>query len=189
MTWLAAYCILADLGAVYDRNLDGHTFTFSVSGYTYADRKVWGGMDAFLLWDRDTESLWWPPIGSRISIEHTVGKGISTLIDELASLATITKVMEPKAIFEIVTFRGRAVLDFSLNSPENCTVLWQPVAAAHLNWRRAPTRTIRPGMRRFSSGPHSDNHQGRKRWFCPRTRVRASRGRRHRPREFESINR
>ncbi|GAB4191430.1 MAG: hypothetical protein Kow00105_05500 [Phycisphaeraceae bacterium] len=63
----AAYCILADLGAVYDRRLDGHTLTFALSGYTYTDPKVWEGRDAFVLWDRETESLWWPPIGKAVS--------------------------------------------------------------------------------------------------------------------------
>lgn len=53
----AAYCILADLGAVYDRRLGEHTLTFGVSGYTYAEDEVWDGRDAFVLWDRDTESL------------------------------------------------------------------------------------------------------------------------------------
>ena len=63
----AAYCILADLGAVYSRDIKGHELTFGVSGYTYADPKVWDGKDAFVLWDRDTESLWWPPIGKAVS--------------------------------------------------------------------------------------------------------------------------
>jgi len=63
----AAYCILADLGAVYDRRLGDHTLTFALSGYTYADPKVWDGRDAFVLWDRETESLWWPPIGKAVS--------------------------------------------------------------------------------------------------------------------------
>jgi len=63
----AAYCVLADLGAVYDRRLGDHTLTFGVSGYTYADPDVWDGMDAFVLWDRETESLWWPPIGKAVS--------------------------------------------------------------------------------------------------------------------------
>ena len=63
----AAYCILADLGAVYSRQIKGHTLTFALSGYTYADPDVWDGMDAFVLWDRDTESLWWPPIGKAVS--------------------------------------------------------------------------------------------------------------------------
>jgi len=48
----AAYCILADLGAVYDRRLGDHTLTFALSGYTYADPDVWDGRDAFVLWDR-----------------------------------------------------------------------------------------------------------------------------------------
>lgn len=63
----AAYCILADLGAVYDRKIGQHTLTFAVSGYTYADSGVWDGRDAFVLWDRDTESLWWPPLGKAVS--------------------------------------------------------------------------------------------------------------------------
>ncbi len=64
----AAYCVLAELAAAYDRRLDEtHTLTFAVSGYTYADADVWGGEDAFVLWDRETESLWWPPIGKAVS--------------------------------------------------------------------------------------------------------------------------
>jgi len=63
----AAYCVLADLGAVYDRRVGGQTLTFGVSGYTYFDPAVWDGRDAFVLWDRETESLWWPPIGRAVS--------------------------------------------------------------------------------------------------------------------------
>ncbi|MDA1272699.1 MAG: DUF3179 domain-containing (seleno)protein [Verrucomicrobia bacterium] len=63
----AAYCILADLGAVYDRKLGGHTLTFGVSGYTYSEADIWSGLDAFVLWDRETESLWWPPSGVAVS--------------------------------------------------------------------------------------------------------------------------
>ena len=64
---MAAYCILADLGAVYDRNMADKKFTFALSGYTYFDEKVWDGMDGFVLWDRETESLWWPLIGEAVS--------------------------------------------------------------------------------------------------------------------------
>jgi uncharacterized protein DUF3179 len=64
---MAAYCILADLGAVYDRTLFDKEFTFALSGYTYFDRDVWDGMDGFVLWDRETESLWWPLIGKAVS--------------------------------------------------------------------------------------------------------------------------
>jgi hypothetical protein len=56
----AAYCYLADLAAVYPRTLEGDTFTFALSGYTYYDPEKWNGKDAFVLWDRQTESLWWP---------------------------------------------------------------------------------------------------------------------------------
>ncbi|PCI40373.1 MAG: hypothetical protein COB53_01210 [Elusimicrobia bacterium] len=63
----AAYCILADLGAVYERTLAGRTHTFALSGYTYFDPKVWEGLDGFVLWDRETESLWWPQSGKAVS--------------------------------------------------------------------------------------------------------------------------
>ncbi len=66
---MAAYCILADLGAIYERTMGGNTFTFALSGYTYFDPGVWDGMDGFVLWDRETESLWWPLIGQSVSGE------------------------------------------------------------------------------------------------------------------------
>lgn len=63
----AAYCILADLGAMYDRTYQNKSFTFALSGYTYYDKDVWDGMDGFVMWDRETESLWWPLIGEAVS--------------------------------------------------------------------------------------------------------------------------
>ena len=56
----AAYCHLADLAAIYPRVINGDTLTFALSGYTYYDEDKWDGKDAFVLWDRQTESLWWP---------------------------------------------------------------------------------------------------------------------------------
>lgn len=47
--------------------MEDHTFTFAVSGYTCGQTNVWGGRQAFVLWDRDTESLWWPTIGTAVS--------------------------------------------------------------------------------------------------------------------------
>lgn len=64
---MAVYCILADLGAVYERTYGDHTLTFALSGYTYYDEEIWDGLDGFILWDRDTESLWWPLIGQAVS--------------------------------------------------------------------------------------------------------------------------
>ena len=63
----AVYCILADLGAIYKRKYADKIFTFAVSGYTYYDPKVWNGLDGFILWDRETESLWWPLIDKAVS--------------------------------------------------------------------------------------------------------------------------
>ncbi len=64
---MAAYCILADLGAIYHRVIDGREFTFALSGYTYFDPEVWDGMDGFVFWDRETESTWWPLVGKAVS--------------------------------------------------------------------------------------------------------------------------
>ncbi len=64
---MIAYCVLADLAAAYTRNYCDKEITFAVSGYTYFDPQVWGGLDGFILWDRDTESLWWPLIDKAVS--------------------------------------------------------------------------------------------------------------------------
>ncbi len=64
---MAAYCILADLGAIYERTYGDKVLTFALSGYTYYDDDVWGGLDGFILWDRETESLWWPLIDKAVS--------------------------------------------------------------------------------------------------------------------------
>ncbi len=63
----AAYCILADLGAMYSRVIGDRTLTFALSGYTYYDPEVWDGLDGFIWWDRETESTWWPLIGKGVS--------------------------------------------------------------------------------------------------------------------------
>jgi hypothetical protein len=64
---MAAYCILADLGAIYERQYGDEELTFALSGYTYYDNEVWNGLDGFVFWDRETESLWWPLIGKAVS--------------------------------------------------------------------------------------------------------------------------
>ncbi len=64
---MAVYCILADLGAIYERKYGDKELTFALSGYTYYDEEVWGGLDGFVLWDRETESLWWPLIDRAVS--------------------------------------------------------------------------------------------------------------------------
>ena len=64
---MVAYCVLADLAAVYTRIYCGQEFTFALSGYTYFDPDVWNGLDGFVMWDRETESLWWPLIDKAVS--------------------------------------------------------------------------------------------------------------------------
>ena len=62
-----AYCKLADLAVVYDRNICDTKLTYAVSGYTYSDEQVWDNTRSFLLWDRETESLWWPLLDMGVS--------------------------------------------------------------------------------------------------------------------------
>ncbi|MBN4062134.1 MAG: hypothetical protein COA57_02205 [Flavobacteriales bacterium] len=62
-----AYCVLADLAAVYTRIYCNKEITFALSGYTYFDPEIWNGLDAFVFWDRETESLWWPLIDKGVS--------------------------------------------------------------------------------------------------------------------------
>ncbi len=62
-----AYCILADFAVVYDTRICDEELTFAVSGYTYATEDVFNNIEAFILWDRETESLWWPLIDMGVS--------------------------------------------------------------------------------------------------------------------------
>lgn len=64
---MVGYCVIADFPCVYSRNYCDRTFTFAVSGYTYHEDRVWDDKDGFVLWDRDTESLWWPLSGEAVS--------------------------------------------------------------------------------------------------------------------------
>lgn len=66
---MVVYCVLADLAAVYTRKYCDTILTFALSGYTYSDPDIWDGTDAFVLWDRETESLWWPLIDEAVSAE------------------------------------------------------------------------------------------------------------------------
>jgi hypothetical protein len=64
---MVTYSILSDRAAVYLRNYCDALFTFAVSGYSYWDYNVLDATSDFLLWDRETESLWWPLIGKAVS--------------------------------------------------------------------------------------------------------------------------
>lgn len=57
---LVAYCKLANLAVVYDRMICDTEINFAISGYTYAQPSVYNGVRSFIMWDRQTESLWWP---------------------------------------------------------------------------------------------------------------------------------
>jgi len=135
----AAYCILADLGAVYDRRLGDHTLTFAVSGYTYADPGVWDGMDAFVLWDRETESLWWPPIGKAVS-GALIDQPLKLLDEAQWSQTTWGEVVQ-KHPHAMVLQRGQ---DFE--RPQQWTRLDQPTPESVVESSEPPTIAPRWGQ-------------------------------------------
>lgn len=63
------YCPLADFINVYKRDYCGAVLTFALSGYTHNREGIHNGKDGFILWDRNTESLWWPLIHKGVSGE------------------------------------------------------------------------------------------------------------------------
>jgi hypothetical protein len=97
------YCFLADLGAVYTRVYHNKIFTFALSGYTYRDPNVWNGIDGFVFWDRETESLWWPLIDKAVSgtmigtdiKKHDTDKWFETTWGEIKALYPNTLVLKP----------------------------------------------------------------------------------------------
>jgi predicted O-methyltransferase YrrM len=64
------------------------------------------------------------PKGDRVrfEIEHIPSDFIGTPLEQLACLALITRATQPKTVFEIGTFRGRTVLNFALNAPDDAKV-------------------------------------------------------------------
>jgi len=59
----------------------------------------------------------------RTTFEHPKDeRPINTPLDDLVRLALVTKIVAPKTIFEIGTFRGRTALNFALNSPPDCII-------------------------------------------------------------------
>lgn len=53
---MVAHCHLADLAGFYERKVDGRALTFVASGWTYHN----GDHHTFVLYDRQTDSLWFP---------------------------------------------------------------------------------------------------------------------------------
>lgn len=90
---LVAYCNLADLAGVYHRRFGDETLTFGGSGYTARSAAVAGGLMAFVLWDRETESLWWPLESKRVA-GKLAGKGMTLLPDSLWQQTTWGQVRE-----------------------------------------------------------------------------------------------
>ena len=57
---MISYTVLSDNPAVFRRVYCDTLFTFAVTGYSYWDYDVLNATNDFLLYDRETESLWWP---------------------------------------------------------------------------------------------------------------------------------
>ena len=72
------YCVLADFPGVYSREFCGKELTFAPSGYTFSSSQVDNNRRAFVLWDRETESLWWPLIDVAVS-GKMIGKDMQML--------------------------------------------------------------------------------------------------------------
>lgn len=53
---LVAHCYLADLAGVYEATVNGKSLTLVASGWTYHN----GHHDTFVLYDKETNSLWFP---------------------------------------------------------------------------------------------------------------------------------
>ena len=62
-----------DLAAVYSRELDGQVLTLAPSGWTYKR--------TFVLYDRETGTLWYPEKGGLMGIQGTHFKRWLPLID------------------------------------------------------------------------------------------------------------
>jgi len=84
-----AYCPLANLSVVYERSMCNTELFFATSGYTYKENtKIHnkqnlitnndGEVESFVLWDRNTESLWYPLMDIGVSGEM-LGKTLKTL--------------------------------------------------------------------------------------------------------------
>lgn len=58
----------------------------------------------------------------RAQIEHIPSDVIATPLEQLACLSLLTKATQPRAIFEIGTFRGRTALNFALNAPDDAQI-------------------------------------------------------------------
>jgi predicted O-methyltransferase YrrM len=59
----------------------------------------------------------------RFEVEYVQhGDGVGECVDWVGYLACICRILQPKRIFEIGTFRGRTTLNFAINSPADCLV-------------------------------------------------------------------
>lgn len=104
----------------------------------------------------------------KIIIEHLPNATKGLPLHELASLAFITKVTDPKQIFEIGTYSGRTALNFAQNSQQD-SIVWTLDTSA--NETQIPTndmdykdkdvehkiRQLRSDSLKFDFSPHFGN--------------------------------
>ncbi|MFG0330102.1 MAG: DUF3179 domain-containing (seleno)protein [Phycisphaerales bacterium] len=65
---LVYHDLMNNILTVYERSYaEDRTLTFGFAGFAYVEIGVLEEMTALLIWDRDTESLWWPAMGRAIA--------------------------------------------------------------------------------------------------------------------------
>jgi|GEM_PF-921662 len=114
---LVAYCPLANLAIVYERKICNSALFFAASGYTYVEHtKIHrkqnlitnseGEVQSFILWDRNTESLWYPLMDVGVSgkmlgkklkpFNKTKWKVVNNLLSETERLDKPVKILGEK---------------------------------------------------------------------------------------------
>ncbi len=76
---------MVDLATVYSRRIDGQVLTLVPSGWTYDN--------TFVLYDRETETLWYPYRKGLMGIQ---GKYFKRWLDEIPSEDTVWKKWKKK---------------------------------------------------------------------------------------------
>src|SRR6185436_6213002 len=71
---------------------------------------------------RSLQDVFGSRVNQRITFEYLESPGINTPMDQLGHLALLTRIVQPRALFEIGTFRGRTALNFALNSPPDAEI-------------------------------------------------------------------
>lgn len=133
---VVAYCPLANLPVVYKRNVCETELFFAASGYTYVEENKLhkrknlivnnkGEIESFVLWDRNTESLWYPLMDVGVSgkmlgknlatFNKTKWKVVNNLKDAIVGLGKPVKILGEQEQLNLT-----AAVNELINTPINC---------------------------------------------------------------------